>query len=74
MNHTLKFRTRDLSVAQGALAGIGDILFRRHMSADLDDLTDPDIEGLALAVKAIAQHIGEIVTDFDEVLDQEASQ
>lgn len=71
MNDLVELRVRELSIAQGALGTIGDILFRRHMSADLDELSKGDIEGLSLAVCSIATLMGDIVTDFDEAFEKQ---
>lgn len=70
----IEIHTRELGMAQGALTTIGEILWRRHMSADLDNLSNGDIEGLSLAVCSIATLVGHIVTDLGEAIEQEAKQ
>ncbi len=74
MTNFPEYRVRELGMAADSLNTIGTILWRRHMSADLDELSKGDIEGLSLAVVSIAGLINEIVEVFDEALKAEAEQ
>lgn len=48
----------EISLCQGGLETLGDLIHRRHMSADLDCLSDRDLEGIGLAVRGLANSIG----------------
>ncbi|QIB66975.1 hypothetical protein [Kineobactrum salinum] len=61
---------REMSICQGALETIGDLIHRRHGEADLEGISERDLEGFGLAVRAMANAIGTHVEETDGDLDE----
>ncbi|MAL94061.1 MAG: hypothetical protein CME40_03125 [Haliea sp.] len=75
MNPTLETVTHDIRrgfeevcVISDALETLGDLIHRRHCSADLDSLSERDMEGLALSVRGLALVLGHIRDSSEEAV------
>lgn len=69
INERIRYHVRQLSIAAGGVETLGQLLQRRHCSADLEHLEDRDMEGLGLALQGLAYAEQVIVGEIDSAVD-----
>ena len=69
INERIRYHVRQLSLAAGGVETIGQLLQRRYCSADLDNITERDLEGLSLALQSLAYAELVVVGEIDSAVD-----
>ena len=65
----IRIHQRQLSIVAGAVDCIGQLVHRRHTSADLDNLGDEDMEGLGMALQGLSYASGASLSSIDAAVD-----